>query len=89
MNNQWFSKEIAVWLVVALVLSPCSKQFDRAILAGAKAKSVIQFPGSGQGQPNQIRHTPGTRGGTEILAITTDDQAHPYHRDLSGPGSGR
>jgi cell division protease FtsH len=71
-NNQWFSK-IAVWLVVALVLFTVFKQFDRASTGGSqigysdfleevrakRVKSVTLQEGGG---------------GTEIIAITTDDK---------------
>jgi len=71
-NNQWFSK-IAVWLVVALVLFTVFKQFDRATTGGnqigysdfleevraKRIKSVTLQEGGG---------------GTEIIAVTTDDK---------------
>ena len=72
MNNQWFSK-VAVWLVIALVLFTVFKQFDRGVASGTQigysefldevrskhVKSVILQEGNG---------------GTEIIALTTDDK---------------
>ena len=72
MNNQWFSK-VAVWLVIALVLFTVFKQFDRGVSSGAvigysefldevaakRIKSVVLQEG---------------QGGTEIIALTTDDK---------------
>ena len=72
MNNQWFSK-VAVWLVIALVLFTVFKQFDRGVSSGQvigysefldevaarRIKSVVLQEG---------------QGGTEIIALTTDDK---------------
>ena len=72
MNNQWFSK-VAVWLVIALVLFTVFKQFDHTTAGGSqigysefleevrnkRVKSVILQEGNG---------------GTDIVAITTDDK---------------
>ena len=72
MNNQWFSK-VAVWLVIALVLFTVFKQFDRGVASGSvvgysefldevaakRIKSVVLQEG---------------QGGTEIIALTTDDK---------------
>ena len=72
MNNQWFSK-VAVWLVIALVLFTVFKQFDRGVSSGSvvgysefldevaakRIKSVVLQEG---------------QGGTEIIALTTDDK---------------
>jgi len=88
-NNQWFSK-IAVWLVVALVLFTVFKQFDRATTGGnqigysdfleevraKRIKSVTLQEGGG---------------GTEIIAVTTDDKrlrSTATYLDR-GPGGGR
>jgi len=71
-NNQWFSK-VAVWLVIALVLFTVFKQFDRGVSSGQvigysefldevaarRIKSVVLQEG---------------QGGTEIIALTTDDK---------------
>jgi cell division protease FtsH len=72
LNNQWFSK-IAVWLVVALVLFTVFKQFDsRASTSGAVGYSDFLE----QVRSNQIKSVliQEGQGGTEILAVTSDDR---------------
>jgi cell division protease FtsH len=72
-NNQWFSK-VAVWLVIALVLFTVFKQFDRGV---AQGNQVAYSDFLDEVQAKRIRsvtlqENPG--GGTEIIAITTDDK---------------
>ncbi|TAH12499.1 MAG: ATP-dependent metallopeptidase FtsH/Yme1/Tma family protein [Curvibacter sp.] len=72
MNNQWFSK-VAVWLVVGLVLFTVFKQFDsRSATAGMVGYSDFLE----QVRNNQIKSVliQEGQGGTEILAITSDDR---------------
>ncbi|MDT7522424.1 ATP-dependent zinc metalloprotease FtsH [Rhodoferax sp. TBRC 17198] len=72
MNNQWFSK-VAVWLVIALVLFTVFKQFDsRASASGMVGYSDFLE----QVRNNQIKSAiiQEGQGGTEILAITSDDR---------------
>jgi cell division protease FtsH len=72
LNNQWFSK-IAVWLVVALVLFTVFKQFDsRTSASGAVGYSDFLE----QVRSNQIKSVliQEGQGGTEILAVTSDDR---------------
>ncbi len=73
MNNQWFSK-VAVWLVIALVLFTVFKQFDRGVTQG---NQVAYSDFLDEVQAKRIRsvtlqENPG--GGTEIIAVTTDDK---------------
>ncbi len=72
MNNQWFSK-IAVWLVVALVLFTVFKQFDRAhVGTGQMAYSdFLEEVRAKRIKSVTLQESPG---GTEIVAITTDDR---------------
>ncbi len=73
MNNQWFSK-IAVWMVIAMVLFTVFKQFEGANPASAGAVGYSEF----LDQVNAGRIKSATiqegSGGTEIVAITTDDR---------------
>jgi cell division protease FtsH len=72
LNNQWFSK-VAVWLVIALVLFTVFKQFDsRASASGMVGYSDFLE----QVRNNQIKSAviQEGQGGTEILAITSDDR---------------
>ncbi|RYF18550.1 MAG: ATP-dependent metallopeptidase FtsH/Yme1/Tma family protein [Comamonadaceae bacterium] len=73
MNNQWFSK-IAVWLVIALVLFTVFKQFDTRGGAGASMVGYSDF--LEQVRNNQIKSAviQEGQGGTEIVAVTTDDR---------------
>ena len=73
MNNQWFSK-IAVWMVIAMVLFTVFKQFEGANPAAAGAVGYSEF----LDQVNAGRIKSATiqegSGGTDIVAITTDDR---------------
>ncbi|MFY8043516.1 MAG: ATP-dependent metallopeptidase FtsH/Yme1/Tma family protein, partial [Rhodoferax sp.] len=72
MNNQWFSK-VAVWLVVGLVLFTVFKQFDsRSATTGMVGYSDFLEPV----RNNQIKSVliQEGQGGTEILAVTSDDR---------------
>jgi cell division protease FtsH len=71
-NNQWFSK-VAVWLVVALVLFTVFKQFDRASVgAGQMAYSdFLEEVRAKRIKSVTLQESPG---GTEIVAVTTDDR---------------
>ena len=73
MNNQWFSK-IAVWLVIALVLFTVFKQFDTRGTAGASVVGYSDF--LEQVRNHQIKNAviQEGQGGTDIVAITTDDR---------------
>ncbi len=73
MNNQWFSK-VAVWLVIAMVLFTVFKQFDTR--AGASAGLVGYSEFLDQVNNNRIKSATlqEGQGGTEIVAITNDDQ---------------
>ncbi|MBH1985758.1 MAG: ATP-dependent zinc metalloprotease FtsH [Burkholderiales bacterium] len=72
MNNQWFSK-IAVWLVVALVLFTVFKQFDRAGAVGNQM-AYSEFLEEVRGKRIKSVTLQEGGGGTEIIAITTDDK---------------
>jgi cell division protease FtsH len=73
LNNQWFSK-IAVWMVIAMVLFTVFKQFEGANPAAAGAVGYSEF----LDQVNAGRIKSATiqegSGGTDIVAITTDDR---------------
>jgi cell division protease FtsH len=71
-NNQWFSK-IAVWLVVALVLFTVFKQFDRSTAAGTQV-GYSDFLEEVRAKRIKSVTLQEGGGGTEILAITTDDK---------------
>ena len=89
MNNQWFSK-VAVWLVIALVLFTVFKQFDRGGMQGTQIgySDFLEEVRSKRIKSVTLQENPG--GGTEIIAITTEDKRlripriKPQHR-LSGP----
>ncbi|HRD84281.1 MAG TPA: ATP-dependent metallopeptidase FtsH/Yme1/Tma family protein, partial [Rubrivivax sp.] len=73
MNNQWFSK-VAVWLVIALVLFTVFKQFDRGVAQGGQI-AYSDFLDEVQAKRIKsvtLQENPG--GGTEIIAVTTDDK---------------
>ncbi|MDO9572007.1 MAG: ATP-dependent zinc metalloprotease FtsH [Hydrogenophaga sp.] len=73
MNNQWFSK-IAVWMVIAMVLFTVFKQFDGRTSASAGTVGYSEFLDlvkSGGLKSATIQEGPG---GTDIVAITTDDR---------------
>jgi cell division protease FtsH len=71
-NNQWFSK-VAVWLVVALVLFTVFKQFDRAS-AGAGQMAYSDFLEEVRAKRIKSVTLQESPGGTEIVAVTTDDR---------------
>lgn len=73
MNNQWFSK-IAVWLVVGLVLFTVFKQFDKGGVAGASMMGYSDFLEEVRNKHIKSAVIQEGPGGTEILAITTDDR---------------
>jgi cell division protease FtsH len=73
LNNQWFSK-IAVWMVIAMVLFTVFKQFDGRTSASAGTVGYSEFLDlvkSGGLKSATIQEGPG---GTDIVAITTDDR---------------
>jgi len=72
-NNQWFSK-VAVWLVIALVLFTVFKQFDRGVTQGTQIgySDFLEEVRSKRIRSVTLQENPG--GGTEILAVTTDDK---------------
>ena len=73
MNNQWFSK-VAVWLVIGLVLFTVFKQFDRGSFSGSQI-GYSEFLDEVQAKRIKsvtLQENPG--GGTEILAVTSDDK---------------
>ena len=73
MNNQWFSK-IAVWLVIALVLFTVFKQFDTRNVAGAGNLGYSDFLEEVRGKRIKSAIIQEGQGGTEIIAVTTDDR---------------
>ena len=73
MNNQWFSK-IAVWLVVGLVLFTVFKQFDSRGTAGANVVGYSDFLEEVRNKHIKSAIIQEGQGGTEILAVTTDDR---------------
>ena len=73
MNNQWFSK-IAVWLVVALVLFTVFKQFDSRGGSGAASLGYSDFLEEVRNKNIKSAVIQEGQGGTEILAVTTDDR---------------
>ena len=72
MNNQWFSK-VAVWLVIALVLFTVFKQFDRGVSSGSQI-GYSDFLEEVRAKRVKAVTLQEGNGGTEILAITTDDK---------------
>ena len=72
MNNQWFSK-IAVWLVIALVLFTVFKQFDRGVAQGSNLGYSEFLEEVRSKRIKQVTLQEGN-GGTEIIALTTDDK---------------
>ena len=79
MNNQWFSK-VAVWMVIALVLFTVFKQFDRGVVQGNQI-AYSDFLEEVRGHRiKQVTLQEGASGGTEIVAITTDDKRLPKDR---------
>ncbi len=73
MNNQWFSK-IAVWLVIGLVLFTVFKQFDKGGVSGATTIGYSEFLDEVRNKHVKSALIQEGQGGTEILAITTDDR---------------
>jgi hypothetical protein len=73
LNNQWFSK-IAVWLVIALVLFTVFKQFDTRGAAGAAVMGYSDFLEEVRGKRIKNAIIQEGQGGTEIIAITTEDR---------------
>ncbi len=73
MNNQWFSK-IAVWLVIALVLFTVFKQFDTRGGAGASVMGYSDFLEEVKNKRIKNAVIQEGQGGTEIVAVTTDDR---------------
>ena len=73
MNNQWFSK-VAVWMVIALVLFTVFKQFDRGTVQGQQIgySDFLEEVRSKRIKSVTLQENPG--GGTEIIALTTDDK---------------
>jgi len=71
-NNQWFSK-VAVWLVIALVLFTVFKQFDRGVVQGMQI-GYSDFLEEVRAKRIKAVTLQEGNGGTEILAITTDDK---------------
>ena len=72
MNNQWFSK-VAVWLVIALVLFTVFKQFDRGVSAGTQV-GYSDFLEEVRAKRIKVVTLQEGNGGTEIIALTTDDK---------------
>ena len=73
MNNQWFSK-IAVWLVIALVLFTVFKQFDSRGPASSGTLGYSDFLDEVRSKRIKSAIIQEGQGGTEILAVTTDDR---------------
>jgi cell division protease FtsH len=73
LNNQWFSK-IAVWLVIALVLFTVFKQFDTRGAAGATMMGYSDFLDEVHNKHIKSAVIQEGQGGTEIVAMTTDDR---------------
>ncbi len=74
MNNQWFSK-IAVWLVIALVLFTVFKQFDTTRgPASAGYLGYSDFLEEVRGNRIKSALIQEGQGGTEIIALTSDDR---------------
>jgi cell division protease FtsH len=71
-NNQWFSK-IAVWLVVAMVLFTVFKQFDRTSSVGSQM-AYSEFLEEVRAKRIRSVTLQEGMGGTEILALGTDDK---------------
>ena len=72
MNNQWFSK-VAVWLVIALVLFTVFKQFDRGAMQGNQI-GYSDFLEEVRAKRIKSVTLQEGNGGTEILAVTSDDK---------------
>ena len=75
MNNQWFSK-VAVWLVIALVLFTVFKQFDRGVTQGNQIGYSDFLEEVRNNRIKSVTLQESAGGGTEIIALTNDDQAN-------------
>ncbi len=73
MNNQWFSK-VAVWLVIALVLFTVFKQFDSHSQGSTGYLAYSDFLDEVHGKRIKSAVIQEGQGGSEILAVTTDDR---------------
>ncbi len=73
MNNQWFSK-VAVWLVIAMVLFTVFKQFDTRNAASSGYMGYSDFLEEVRGKRVKSALIQEGQGGTEIIAVTTDDR---------------
>ena len=73
MNNPWFSK-IAVWMVIAMVLFTVFKQFDSRGVAGAGYMGYSDFLEEVRANRIKSATIQEGQGGTEIVAVTTDDK---------------
>ena len=73
LNNPWFSK-LAVWLVIALVLFTVFKQFDSRGQAGNGYLAYSDFLEEVRGKRIKSATIQEGQGGTEIVAITTDER---------------
>lgn len=73
MNNQWFSK-VAVWLVIAMVLFTVFKQFDTRSAASSGYMGYSDFLEEVRAKRVKSALIQEGQGGTEIIAITTDDR---------------
>jgi len=73
LNNQWFSK-IAVWLVVGLVLFTVFKQFDSHSGGASNMLGYSDFLEEVRNKHIKSAVIQEGQGGTEIVAITTDDK---------------
>ena len=73
MNNQWFSK-IAVWLMIGMVLFTVFKQFDTRSGASANYLGYSDFLEEVRGKRIKSATIAEGQGGTEIVAVTTDDR---------------
>ena len=72
MNNQWFSK-LAVWMVIALVLFTVFKQFDGRSVSGSRV-GYSEFLEEVRGKRIKSVTLQEGMGGTEVVAVTTDDK---------------
>lgn len=73
MNNQWFSK-IAVWMVIAMVLFTLFRQFDGANPTSAGYIGYSEFLDQVNARRIKAATIQEGPGGTEIVALTTDDR---------------
>ena len=73
MNNPWFSK-IAVWLVIGMVLFTVFKQFDNRSNVGSGFMGYSDFLEEVRSNRIKTATIQEGQGGTEIVAVTTDDR---------------